>query len=108
MVPAPSKRGYAYRSAAKKLRKQGKQATIRHRLKIYVKRDIQTNTVESAFSLLKRGIIGTWHKISAKHLQVYLEEMEFRFNRRKSSTLFLDTLRHMVTADPLSFEELTA
>lgn len=31
-------------------------------------------------SLLKRGIIGTWHKISAKHLPPYLAEMEFRFN----------------------------
>jgi ISXO2-like transposase domain len=53
--------------------------------------DIHTNTVESAFSLLKRGIIGTWHKISAKHLAAYLEEMTFWFNRRKRSDLFLDT-----------------
>jgi hypothetical protein len=36
-----------------------------------------------------------------------LEEMTFRFNRRKRSDLFLDTLRHMITADPLSFEALT-
>ena len=34
--------------------------------------------------------------------------MTFRFNRRNSSTLFLDTLRHMITADPLTFEKLTA
>jgi hypothetical protein len=40
-----------------------KHKTIRHRDKVYVERDIHTNTVESAFSLLKRGIIGTWHKI---------------------------------------------
>jgi hypothetical protein len=64
--------------------------------------------VESAFSLLKRGIIGSWHKISAKHLPAYLDEMTFRFNRRKRSDLFIDTLRHMVTADPLTFENLTA
>jgi len=69
---------------------------------------VTTNTVESAFSLLKRGIMGSWHKISAKHLPAYLAEMEFRFNRRKSSTLFLDTLRHMVTAPVLTFEKLTA
>jgi transposase-like protein len=69
---------------------------------------VTTNTVESAFSLLKRGIMGSWHKISAKHLLAYLAEMEFRFNRRKSSTLFLDTLRHMVTAPVLTFEKLTA
>jgi transposase-like protein len=82
--------------------------TIKHKSKIYVDGDIHTNTVENAFSLLKRGIIGTWHRISAKHLAAYLQEMEFRFNRRKSSTLFLDTLRHMVTAPVLTFEKLTA
>ncbi|PYU67323.1 MAG: hypothetical protein DMG49_19220 [Acidobacteria bacterium] len=42
-------------------------------------------TAESAFSLLKRGIMGTWHNISAKHLQACLDEMVFRFNRRKNS-----------------------
>jgi transposase-like protein len=69
---------------------------------------ITTNGIESAFSLLKRGIVGSWHKVSAKHLPAYLEEMTFRFNRRGRSDLFVDTLRHMVTADPLTFEKLTA
>ena len=53
--------------------------------------------------LMKRGIVGTWHRISPKHLQAYLDEMTFRFDRRNRSDLFLDTLRHMVTADPLDF-----
>lgn len=84
--------------------------TVNHSHKEYVRvgTDIHTNTVESAFSLLKRGIIGSWHKISAKHLPAYLDEMSFRFNRRKRSDLFLDTLRHMVTAPVLTFEKLTA
>jgi transposase-like protein len=84
-----------------------KHKTINHSKKVYVQGDTHTNTVESAFSLLRRGIMGTWHKISAKHLAAYLEEMTFRFNRRKKSDLFLDTLRHMITADPLTFENLT-
>jgi transposase-like protein len=82
--------------------------TINHSHKVYVIGDIHTNTIENAFSLFKRGIMGTWHHISAKHLAAYLEEMEFRFNRRKDSDLFLDTLRHMVTAPILTFEKLTA
>jgi transposase-like protein len=86
--------------------------TVNHSAKEYARYEngacISTNTVESAFSLLKRGIIGSWHKISAKHLSSYLAEMEFRFNRRKRSDLFIDTLRHMVTANPLTFENLTA
>jgi transposase-like protein len=82
--------------------------TINHSWKEYVNGEIHTNSVENAFSLLKRGVIGTWHKISAKHLPAYLAEMEFRFNRRKNHDLFLDTLRHMVTAPVLTFEKLTS
>jgi transposase-like protein len=81
---------------------------IKHSGGVYVMGDIHTNTVESAFSLLKRGIMGTWHRVSAKHLASYLEEMSFRFNRRKRPDLFIDTLRHMVTAPVLTFEKLTA
>jgi transposase-like protein len=85
-----------------------KHATVNHSKGEYVRGEFYTNTVESAFSLLKRGVIGTWHRISPKHLPAYLQEMEFRFNRRKNRDLFLDTLRHMITADPLTFEKLTA
>jgi transposase-like protein len=96
----------AYRKAVGKHRHE----TVNHSAKEYVRvgTDIHTNTVESAFSLLKRGIVGSWHKISAKHLPAYLAEMEFRFNRRKNPDLFYDTLRHMITSDPLTFEALTA
>jgi len=86
--------------------------TVNHLAGEYVRYEngacVTTNTVESAFSLLKRGIMGSWHKISAKHLQSYLDEMTFRFDRRKRSDLFIDTLRHMVTAPVLTFENLTA
>jgi transposase-like protein len=86
--------------------------TVNHGAKEYARYEngacISTNTVESAFSLLKRGIIGSWHKISAKHLAAYLNEMTFRFNRRKRSDLFIDTLRHMITAPVLTFDKLTA
>lgn len=98
----------SYPGAMKKTGLTAKHKTIKHKNRVYVDGDIHTNTVESAFSLLKRGIVGTWHKISAKHLPAYLDEMTFRFNRRKSPTLFLDTLRHMITAPVLTFEKLTA
>jgi transposase-like protein len=99
----------AYPKAMKKLGiDPAKHKSINHSAKVYVDGDITTNGIESAFSLLKRGIVGSWHKVSAKHLPAYLEEMSFRFNRRGRSDIFIDTLRHMVTADPLTFEELTA
>jgi transposase-like protein len=97
----------AYKSAVGNHRHE----TVNHAAKEYARYEdgacISTNTVESAFSLLKRGIIGSWHKISAKHLPAYLAEMEFRFNRRNRSDLFIDALRHMVTAPVLTFERLT-
>jgi transposase-like protein len=89
-----------------------KRKAVNHKAEEYVRYEkgfmVTTNTVESAFSLFKRGIIGSWHRVSPKHLAAYLNEMTFRFNRRKSHVLFLDTLRHMVTAPVLTFERLTA
>jgi len=87
---------------------QRKHRQIRHK-EAYVQGVVHTNTIENAFSLLKRGITGTWHKISAKHLPAYLDEMTFRFNRRhQDSTLFLDTLQQLVSTSSLTFEKLTA
>jgi transposase-like protein len=82
--------------------------TIEHKSGVYVKGDIHTNTVESAFSLLKRGIMGTWHRISAKHLQAYLNEMTWRFDNRKNPFLFRDTMLKLIRSDNLEYKELTA
>jgi transposase-like protein len=81
--------------------------TVNHSTGEYVAGNIHTNTVENAFSLFKRGIMGTWHKLSAKHLPSYLDEMCFRFNRRNDEDLFIDTLRHMITAPTLPYKKLT-
>ena len=56
-----------------------KHETINHSAE-YVRGDVYTNTIESAFSLLKRGIMGSFHMISIKHLHRYLSEFEYRFN----------------------------
>jgi hypothetical protein len=64
--------------------------------------------VESAFSLLKRGIIGTWHRISAKHLQAYLDEMCFRFDNRKKPNLFSDTLQRMLEPEHVEYKTLVS
>src|SRR5882762_8903333 len=81
--------------------------TVNHS-KQYVHGDVHTNTVESAFSLLKRGIFGTWHKVSAKHLPAYLDEMCFRFNNRKNPYLFRDTVIKLIQTPNLEYKELTA
>jgi len=56
--------------------------TIKHMLKEYVRGEVHTNTIENFWSLLKRGIYGTYHGIAPYHTQNYLEEFAFRFNSR--------------------------
>lgn len=81
--------------------------TVNHPAHIYVDGDITTNG-KSAFYLLKRGIIGSWHKVSAKHLSAYLDENAFRLNNRKNPYLFRETLIKLLSAPVLEYRELTA
>lgn len=48
--------------------------------------NIHTNTIESFWAILKRGIIGQFHKVSKQYLQNYLDEFEYRYNRRNIDT----------------------
>ncbi len=43
---------------------------------------MHTNTIEGYFSILKRGIVGTYHHVSPQHLKRYLGEFDFRYNER--------------------------
>ena len=83
-----------------------KHNTIRHRDKVYVVGDVHTNTVESAFSLFKRGVTGAFHKVSLKHLQRYLDEFQFRFNNRKASDLFGMTIARMAKVGGMPYSTL--
>jgi len=82
--------------------------TVNHGRKEYVRGDVHTNSIEGAFGLFKRGLVGSFHQISHKHLDRYLDEFEFKYNNRKNAHLFRDTLTRLVTAEALPYEELTA
>ena len=82
--------------------------TVNHIIGEYVRGDVTTNGIESAFSLLKRGVIGQFHKLSGKHLHRYLSEFEYRFNRRNDADVFIDTVRRLCGVAPLRFDELTS
>lgn len=56
--------------------------TIPHSAGVYVSGDVHTNTIEGFWSLVKRGIGGTHHAVSRKHLQGYLNEYAWRYNHR--------------------------
>ena len=57
--------------------------TVNHSADVYVNGAFSTNNIEGFWSLLKRGIIGIYHSVTAKHLQAYCEEFAFRYNSRK-------------------------
>jgi len=57
--------------------------TVNHVAGEYVRGDVHTNTVEGYFSILKRGIYGTFHSVSPQHLQRYMHEFDFRYNHRQ-------------------------
>jgi transposase-like protein len=56
---------------------------VNHSIGEYVRGNAHTNTVEGYFSILKRGIIGTFHSVSPQHLQRYCHEFDFRYNHRQ-------------------------
>ena len=55
---------------------------VNHGIEEYVRGEAHTNTVEGYFSILKRGITGTYHHVSQQHLKRYLAEFDFRYNNR--------------------------
>lgn len=86
----------------------GKHKMITH-TRTYGIGDIHTNTIENAFSLFKRGLYGTFHKVSKKHLARYCDEFSFRFNRRDSQQqLFADTTKNFLIGKTLEYKTLTA
>jgi len=82
--------------------------TVNHRRKEWVRGNVHTNTVEGVWSLLKRSIVGSYHKLSAKHLPAYLGEMEWRFNNRENPFLFRDTVLRLIGSENLPYRELVA
>ena len=55
---------------------------MNHGRREYVRGPVHTNTIEGYFSILKRGLIGTYHHVSEAHLQRYVTEFDFRYNNR--------------------------
>jgi transposase-like protein len=61
---------------------------VHHSRDEYVVGAVHTNTIEGFWSLLKRGIMGTFHKVSPKYLPLYVKEFEFRYNNRHNPDIF--------------------
>jgi transposase-like protein len=81
--------------------------TVDHHEKEWVRGIAHTNTLENVWSLFKRSVVGSYHKVSVKHLDRYLDEFEFRFNNRNNPYLFRDTLLRLIASSNLEYKELT-
>jgi transposase-like protein len=71
-----------------------------------VRGDVHTNGIEGVWALFKRSIVGSYHQVSAKHLDRYLEEFEWRFNQRENPFLFRDTLTRLVQTEKMEYRHL--
>ena len=82
--------------------------SVNHSAEEWVRGEVHTGSFDGVWSLLKRSIIGAYHKISVKHLDAYLDELEWRYNNRDNPYLFRDTLLRLLKAEHLTYRELVA
>src|SRR5947209_2448698 len=59
----------------------------------YVVGAIHTNTIEGFWSIFKRGVVGTFHKVSAKYMPLYIAEFQFRYNNRENADIFGEAIK---------------
>lgn len=63
-------------------------STVNHAAKRYVIGAVHTNTIEGFWSIFKRGVVGTFHKVSRKYMPLYVAEFQFRYNNRGNDDIF--------------------
>jgi hypothetical protein len=95
----------------KKLPRFGyKHGFVKHGKKHWANGEVNTNSIESFWALFKRGYHGTYHSMSKKHLQRYIDEFCFRFNARQTdmSEKFTEVVQRVSKHGKLSYKTLTA
>jgi hypothetical protein len=63
-------------------------ATVDHAKHQYVLGAVHTQTIEGFWSIFKRGIVDSFHKVSAKYMSLYVAEFQFRYNNRSNDDIF--------------------
>jgi hypothetical protein len=72
----------------RRLKREYPHVAISHRAHQYVVGAVHTNTIEGFWSIFKRGIVGTFHKVSKKYMSLYVAEFSFRYNNRSNPDIF--------------------
>jgi transposase-like protein len=83
-----------------------KHEIVNHSAKEWVRGDVHTGTIDGYWGLLKRGVIGSFHQISVKHLHRYLAEFQFRWKHRKAQDIFVLVMVALVIGSALPYAEL--
>jgi hypothetical protein len=83
-----------------------KHEIVNHSAHEWVRGDVHTGTIDGYWGLLKRGIIGSFHQVSIKHLHRYLSEFQFRWNNRKAQEIFVLVMAALVIGSSLPYKEL--
>jgi hypothetical protein len=83
-----------------------KHEIVNHSAKEWVRGDVHTGTIDGYWGLLKRGIIGSYHQVSIKHLHRYLSEFQFKWNHRKAQDIFVLVIAALVIGQALPYAEL--
>lgn len=83
-----------------------KHESVNHSVKEWVRGDVHTGTIDGYWGLLKRGIIGSFHQVSIKHLHRYLSEFQFRWNNRESQQMFALVIAALVIGSALPYAQL--
>lgn len=80
--------------------------SVNHSAKEWVRGDVHTGTIDGYWGLLKRGIIGSFHQVSIKHLHRYLSEFQFRWNNRESQDIFMLVIAALVIGSAMPYKKL--
>jgi ISXO2-like transposase domain len=78
-----------------------------HSVNQWVRGECHTQSIDGFWSLLKRGIVGSFHQVSIKHLNRYVSEFSFRYNHRYDEEIFIAVVLALVTNGALRYKSLT-
>jgi len=76
-----------------KLGKEYPRGVVDHAKGQYVIGAIHTNTIDGFWSIFKRGVVGTFHKMSRKYMPLYVAEFQFRYNNRTNADIFGEAIK---------------
>ena len=83
-----------------------KHESVNHSAREWVRGDVHTGTIDGYWGLLKRGIIGSFHQVSIKHLHRYLSEFQFRWNHREAQEIFMLVIAALVIGSAMPHKKL--